>query len=219
LAARNFKLQTGSLRTFLRTSKLGPISLDLPLLEVAALIGPPNWWATDVHDFPFPLNLGYAGLEISFSVEPPHMIEWFKVDPAQLKQTRYHRFCASLQISLEDIPISGRPSMLLASDIWDADAVAISFHCRGHEPRMIVSVGYIELLYVIYDQDIPKFADLSREKPDSAIPLLDEHAVLHGIYIGSDPTALGNRWPTEPWHTVSVQEYLLTVAGRSVSPA
>ncbi len=70
MARRNFKRQTASLREFLQTGVLGPISFDLALLDIAALLGPPDWWITDARDSPFPLDWGYSDLGISFSPEP-----------------------------------------------------------------------------------------------------------------------------------------------------
>jgi hypothetical protein len=204
VAKRNFTRQAISLRTFLQTGRLGPISCGLPLLEVAALIGPPGRWAADVHDFPFPLNWSYVGLDISFSVEAPHRVDLLKLDPARLGRTRFHNLCPLLRLSLDGIPLLGRPSQLLNSGIWELDALKIGLHLDTADPRLIISLTGIELLFVLYDSDAEELATLARDDVKQAIPLFDSTAVLHGIYAS---THLPKR-PQGRWHEKRADMYL-----------
>lgn len=209
MTRRNFKRQTASLRQFLQTGLLGPISFDLALLDVAALIGPPGWWLTDVHDFPVPLNWGYSGLEISFSSEPPHKIEFFKINPAHTERTRFHSFCPLLRFSLDNLPIEGRPSAMLNSGIWDFDTVEIGIHPDPGNPKLSIDVQGVELLYAVANSDAERFQQGGFNKTAA---LLDEHAFLLGIYAFPGQASGQNRWPNERWQTMLARDYLQIVA-------
>lgn len=208
MTRRNFQRQTASLRKFLQTGTLGPISLDLVLLDVAALIGPPRWWVTDVHDFHFPLDWGYSGLEISFSVEQPHRIERLKIDPAALTGKKFHSFCQLLGLSLDDLPIKGRPSAMLSSGVWGLDGVKVGIHPDPSDPKLSIDIEGIELLYAVFDSAAERF---QRTDIDQTAALLDKYAFLLGIYAHSSEGGSRDK-PPERWHTMRSQDYLQIVA-------
>jgi hypothetical protein len=213
VARRNFKRQTASLRAFLQTGVLGPISFDLALLDIADLLGPPSWWTTDARDYPFPLDWGYSDLGISFSSEPPHRIASLKINPAEVDGTQFHDLCPLLRLSLDDLPIHDRPSAMLGSGIWDLDSAEIGIHPDCSDPKLSINVVGIELLYVVLDSEAEKFAALQQgEEIDRAAALLDENATLHGIYAFPGRAGSQNRWPNERWHTVSAPDYLRATA-------
>lgn len=209
MAKRNFTRQTASLSQFLQTGILGPVSFDLALLDVAALLGPPGWWITDARDFPVPLDWGYSDLEISFSPEPPHRIESCKINPARTERTRFHSFCPLLRLALDDLPIEGRPSAMLNSGIWGLDTVEIGIHPDPGDPKLSIHVQGVELLYAVVDSDAERFQQGDFNKTAA---LLDECAFLLGIYSFSGQASGRNRWPNERWHTISARDYLQIVA-------
>jgi hypothetical protein len=214
VARRNFKRQTASLRKFLQTRVLAPISSDIALLDVAALIGPPGWWTSDARDFPFPLDWGYSDLEISFSPEPPHRIESLKINPTRGEQKRFHTFCPLLRLSLDGLPIRSQPSAMLNSGVWDLSDVEIGIHPGPGDPKLSIDVAGIQLLYVVLDSDKDKFAATWGDI-DKAAALLDEYAFLLGIYAFPKPGGHQNRWPNEHWHAMPARDYLQ----RLLSPA
>jgi hypothetical protein len=205
---RNFERKTASLRQFLQTGILGPISFDLALLDIAALLGPPGWWLTDVYDFPFPLNWGYSDLEISFSPETPHRIEFFKINPDRVERTRFHSFCPLLRLSLDDLPIQGRPSAILNSGTWELDTVEIGIHPDPGDPKLSIDVQGVELLYAVVNSDAERFRQGDVNKTAA---LLDECAFLLGIYAFPGQASGRNRWPNERWHTMPARDYLQIV--------
>ncbi len=219
MAKRNFKRLTASLRTFLQTGELAPITLDLTLLDVAALIGPPAWWVTDAHDFPIPLNWGYSTLEISFSLEQPHPIEFLSIKPPQKWGRRFHSFCPLLRLSMDGLPIEGRPSELLRAGIWDPDSVEVGILTDPRDPKICIRGTGIEILYVVSDPDREDhFAQASLGGIERAAVLLEEHVFLYGLYQSHGGTS-SVRWPEESWQEISAREYLeILERHRSIAP-
>lgn len=219
MASRNFKRQTASLRAFLQTGELAAITLDLTLLDVAALIGPPAWWVTDSHDFPVPLHWGYSTLEISFSLEPPHPIDDLTIKPPHKWGRRFHSFCPLLRLSMDGVPIRGRPSELLRAGIWDPDSVEIGILADARDPKLCIRGTGSEILYVVSDPDREDhFSRTSLGGIERAAVLLEEHVFLHGLYQRRGATS-SVRWPQGSWQEISGREYLeILERHRSTAP-
>ncbi|MFD9901035.1 hypothetical protein [Mesorhizobium sp. NPDC059025] len=208
MARRNFKRLTASLRAFLQTGELAPITPGLTLLDVAALIGPPAWWVTDCHDFPVPLHWGYSTLEISFSLEPPHPIESLAIKPPHKWGSRFHSFCPLLRLSMDGISMEGRPSDLLRAGIWNLDSIEVGILIDPENSKLCIRGSGIEVLYVVPDLDTQHHSQPG--EVESAIALLEEHAFLHGLY-QSHGSISNVRWPEESWQEISAREYLETM--------
>jgi len=152
------------------------------------------------------LDWGYSGLEISFSIEPPHSIERLKIDPAALTG-KNHSCCQLLGLSLDDLPIKGRPSAMLNSGIWGLDRIKIAIHPDPGDPKLSIDVEGIELLYAVVDSVAERFR---RGDFNQTAAMLDEYAFLLGIYARADEAGSRDGRP-ERWHTIPAQEYLQVV--------
>lgn len=209
---RNFKKLKASFRSFLETGVLGPINIELTLLEVAALLGPPDWWITDAHseDLP-PLYWGYSRLEISFEPEPPYSVEWFQIEHPDTLKTPRHKLGKLLTMSMDGIDVSVRPSHLLL-EFRDLERLEVGIPRNRDQPVLEIYNNTVSIIYVALDRDF-EIVDGVTANDDMAAWLrnMEPHFFIDSIYSFRDPAREG-QWPKDGWTTIPAAEYLKIIA-------
>ena len=195
---RNLKLNTASLRSFLQTGDLGPVSAGLSLLE-------------DCEAYPF--YWGYADLELNFAAEAPHFLEHFKLRDLPLAGKKFTKFCSLLRMSNDGLHTGMRLSEMLQQGIWDLDQVEIGICEDQRHPALDIVFGNIELLYRMADTDEESLkrkgiaAAQGEGGEAQLIAFRDQNSFLLGIYSVGDSPKRGRYFP-DRWKSVSGREYL-----------
>jgi hypothetical protein len=114
-----------SFRQFLSTGRLGPISTDLNLRQVADLLGTPQDWIFN-YDAPFywiysEIDNDRPKLEIAFSADAPHPVEWFQIEDANDICDTFHLFGQSLTMTTDGLSGASTPAEYLRSGAFDVD--------------------------------------------------------------------------------------------------
>lgn len=118
-----------SFRHFLSTGRLGPISVDLNLRQVADLLGTPQDWIFN-GDVPFywiysEIDSGCPKLEICFSPNAPHPIFWFQIEDAGDVRDTFHLFGQSLVMTADGLSGASTPAEYLRSGAFDVGKTTI----------------------------------------------------------------------------------------------
>lgn len=118
-----------SLKQFLATGRLGPISTDLNLRQVADLLGTPQDWIFN-HDAPFYWIYSEGDryrpyLELDFSAEPPHEMYWFQIENAEDIRDEFCLFGQMLAMTTDGLSGSSRPSDFLRCGAFDEASTVI----------------------------------------------------------------------------------------------
>lgn len=113
-----------SLRHFLATGRLGPLSAGMTLAQVAQALGPPQAFGEPGSDDLLPLRWCYQGdwshLEIDFRPASPHRIDRFRVEPSL--RGDFCLFGPDLLMTTDGIKAGLTPSVFLRSGAFDAAA-------------------------------------------------------------------------------------------------
>jgi hypothetical protein len=113
-----------SFKQFLSTGRLGPISTDLNLRQVADILGTPQDWIFN-YDSPFywiysEIDNDRPKLEIAFSADAPHPVVWFQIEDANDICDTFHLFGASLVMTTDGLSGASTPAAYLQSGAFDA---------------------------------------------------------------------------------------------------
>ncbi|RAZ88735.1 hypothetical protein DPM33_22395 [Mesorhizobium hawassense] len=120
------KKQLVSFRDFLATGVLGPVSLDMRLIEVAQALGSPDGWNIDEGD-PIPVYWFFGKLEISFDSTAPHSMHWFQIEEASQLEGEFEPLTKQLKMSLDGFSGATRPSEFLAASLWDPTQASVYY--------------------------------------------------------------------------------------------
>lgn len=118
-----------SFKQFLSSGRLGPISVDLNLRQVADLLGTPQDWIFN-YDSPFywiysEMDNDRPKLEICFSPDAPHPMYWFQIEDANDICETFHLFGESLAMTTDGLSGASTPADFLRSGAFDADKTTI----------------------------------------------------------------------------------------------
>jgi len=119
-----------SFKQFLATGRLGPISTDLDMRQVADRLGTPQDWLFSRYDEPpywiySEIDNDRPKLEISFSLDTPHPVEWFQIEDANYICEDFHLFGQSLAMTSDGLSGASTPSEYLRSGALDAEKTTI----------------------------------------------------------------------------------------------
>jgi hypothetical protein len=119
-----------SFKQFLATGRLGPISTDLNLRQVADLLGTPQDWIFSYYDTPpywiyTEIDNDRPKLEIEFSLDAPHPVEWFQMEDASYICGPFHLFGRSLAMTTDGLSGESTPAEYLQSGAIDAATTTI----------------------------------------------------------------------------------------------
>jgi hypothetical protein len=128
-----------SFKQFLTTGRLGPLSAEMTLAQVAQALGAPQaFGALDVDDL-LPLRWCYASdgshLEIDFQPASPHRIDWFRVKPSLWGD--FCLFGPDLLMTTDGITARSTPSVFLKSGALDEGTPIVELS----EPLDVTIVG------------------------------------------------------------------------------
>jgi hypothetical protein len=128
-----------SLRHFLATGRLGPLSAGMTLAQVAQALGAPQaFGALGVEDL-LPLRWCYASdgshLEIDFQPASPHRIDRFRVEPSLWGD--FCLFGPDLLMTTDGITAGSTPSVFLKSGALDEGTPIVELS----EPLDVTIVG------------------------------------------------------------------------------
>lgn len=116
-----------SFRHFLSTGQLGPLTIDMTLVDVAQAIGPPQAFGELADRDPLPLRWHYESdfsvLEIDFLPSPPHRIDQFRLEPSLLGE--FCLFGPNLLMTTDGIGGRLPPSSFLRSGAFDEAATVV----------------------------------------------------------------------------------------------
>jgi hypothetical protein len=205
LPKRNWIQHGASLREFLHTGTLGPVNLGLTMLEVSALLGPPQNWVTDASDCPVPLYWIFNRLEIAFQQKPPYAIDWFQIEhPDSLARPR-HKLADLLDLSMDRINVSVPPSRMLRhfSDLSD---IVVGAPKDVEDPTLEIYNRGVCLIYTVLDQDIETFPHKETD-PHQWLRHFDRHCFIDSIYSFREP-ALRSQYPKSKFGNMSAAHYL-----------
>ncbi|MBP1859840.1 hypothetical protein [Rhizobium herbae] len=213
---RNFERQTASLRSFLQTGELGPINFAMTLLDVAALLGPPEWWITDSDDV-VPLYWGYSGLELSFSEDSPHKLRCIKLGTGFKPDGKYSTLGRLLRLSNDGLRDDMRMSEFLKLFPAGAEGTQVGVCGANWSPVMDICTPNVRVIYDLSTRDEELLEDAASDgkSPIELIAMKDALSRRTGIYSIADP--LEDRIPAENWRDFSVNEYLALVEGRKTN--
>jgi hypothetical protein len=121
-----------SLKAFLATGRLGPISTELNLRQVADLLGTPQDWIFN-DDAPFywiysETGPGQASLEIAFSADAPHPVYWFQIEDAHSVGEVFNLFGEALAMTGDGLSGASTPAEFLRSGAFDPAKTKISLN-------------------------------------------------------------------------------------------
>jgi hypothetical protein len=116
-----------SLRNFLATGRLGPLSAEMTLAQVAEALGPPQAFGALGIDDLLPLRWCYARdgslLEIDFQPAPPHQVDRLRLEPAL--RGDFCLFGPNLLMTTDGISGDSAPSVFLQCGAFDGDATIV----------------------------------------------------------------------------------------------
>lgn len=118
-----------SLKSFLATGRLGPISADLNARQVADLLGTPQDWLFNSHA-PFywiysETDCYRPKLELQFSDEAPHHMYWFQIEDAEAIHGAFCLFGPMLAMTTDGLSGHSRPSDFLRSGAFDEASTVV----------------------------------------------------------------------------------------------
>lgn len=196
----------------MHTGVLGPVNVDLNMLEVAALLGPPKAWITDAYSSPVPIYWMYNYLEIEFQPDPPYAINWFQIEHPDALDRPRHRLADLLVLSMDRIDVAAAPSRML-KHLRELPEIVIGVRQDAHDPVLEIYAGTVCLIYGIMDADLKASPDMESE-PQAWLRHFDRHCFIDSIYSFREP-ALQYQYPKDKFRNMSAQEYLaITKGGR-----
>ena len=216
MAKRNIDRQTASLRSFLQTGELGPINFAMTLLDVAALLGPPEWWITDSDDV-LPLCWGYSGLELSFSKDSPHALRSIKLGTGFDPAGKYSNFAHVLHLSNDGLQDDMKLSEFLNLLPANAEGTRVGVCGASWNTDMDICTTSIRVIYGLTPDAEERLEEAVAKgtSPTELMIMKNELSRRIGIYSMIDPIA--DRMPAENWRDFAVDEYLAMVEGRTTT--
>ncbi|SEP58095.1 hypothetical protein SAMN05216548_1011 [Faunimonas pinastri] len=133
-----------SLKTFLETGTLGPLTREANLLQVDELFGPPQEWTFTPDDIR-PLHWiyndreSYLSLNIIFEPVAPYPVKSISFEEGGFEEA-FETFGYHLAVTTDGFDRELRPSDFLRSDLWKDRDVRIFF--SGHEDRLVIAVTF-----------------------------------------------------------------------------
>lgn len=210
-----------SFEHFLSTGTLGPLSADLNLLQVAALLGPPQHWMTkNVEAYPLYWIYGDTtrwlkpALEVEFYPDAPHAMHMFQFEHADMLEHEVHTFGQELAVSMDGFTGSTRPSEFLKRDMWKGRDVRVYF--TTHHFEVTIVAGQVMVHFMIHDGDqydeTEKQTYLEAFGADSRFGDIDQRCELNSI-AAVPKGANTSPGPYFDMKNCSGQEYLKALAG------
>ncbi|WP_209444633.1 hypothetical protein [Mesorhizobium erdmanii] len=202
------KTQLVSFRDFLKTGRLGAVSPDMTMAEIADVIGIPEHAEPDYWTF--------GKLEISFDVEPPYRMNWFQIEEAGYLKGDLEALTDRLVLSLDGFSGKTKPSEFLEAGLWTPDQAKVFYAASGYDIGMNICAGTIQMHFhvptdFIADQDAEAY--LSASSPSQSMAKIDSRAVLDSIY--SYPHPKTEEVPGAfDWKLLSGSQYLALADGR-----
>ncbi|MCV3209530.1 hypothetical protein OHD62_16945 [Mesorhizobium sp. YC-39] len=138
------KKQLLSFRDFLKTGKLGPVSPDMKLIEIAGALGSPEGWNID-EDAPIPLYWFFGKLEISFDSIAPYQMNWFQIEGAAQLRGKFESLTEQFKLSLDGFGGETKPSEFLAADLWDSKQATVYYAALSDDILLNICAGRVQL--------------------------------------------------------------------------
>ncbi|MCI5078159.1 hypothetical protein [Oricola sp.] len=183
-----------SFREFLKTGCLGALTPEQNLMDVARLLGTPQYWMIEESDAPFPLYWGYddrhsrggPSLEISFDKKPPHAMNWFQLEHADYIADEVHSFGQRLAVAMDGFVAETRASELLQSGVWEPRAATVQYNAEID--MLLVTFGRVEVAYMLEETEAEKLDKARRAAMQAAFGQtavfaeMDARFILNSIY-------------------------------------
>jgi hypothetical protein len=144
-----------SFRGFLKTGVLGPLSTDMKLIEVAKVLGAPQFFFLHYDTKDVPDYWGYNKLEISFAPDQPHEMKWFQIEHAGGLEGEFDVITDTLMLALEGFDGDTRPSAFLAGDLWNLENVRVNIGALGGDVMLNISAGKVTVIFDVASDFIP----------------------------------------------------------------
>jgi hypothetical protein len=201
-----------SFRDFLMTGVLGPLSIDMKLIDVARTLGAPNHFLTPPATQDVPSYWFYGRfLEVCFDISAPHRVEFFQLNRASLLEGKKKTLFKDIDLILDGFSAETKPSEFLSSDLWDIDNTCVSINPSVDEIWFNICASKVSIYFFIDtsflpDDDAERF--LATNNLSEAIKIIDNHTSLRSIT--SLPDADKNRTYSSFGYAVSISgsEYL-----------
>lgn len=201
---------TASLRSFLLSGALGPLNLGLTMLEVSALLGPPDWWVTDTHDQPVPLYWGYSHhLEIGFAPAPPYRLQCLKLRNLPPREKKSFEVCRSLRVAGDGLCEGMTPAQVLRQRIWNCDEVTVGVS-HSWNPVIDICTPLVRLVWSMDHEDEQSFEMFSGLSNAQKIAVRERLSTgFWGVYSLARPEE--DRAPPEAWEDFSPAGFLALI--------
>ncbi|OBZ96047.1 hypothetical protein ADU59_06620 [Pararhizobium polonicum] len=201
---------TASLRSFLLSGELGPLSLGLTMLEISALLGPPDWWVTDAYDEPVPLYWGYSRhLEIGFAPEPPYRLQSLKLRNLPPQDKKFVGVCRTLRVAGDCLHEDMTPAQVLRKQVWNCDDVTVGV-CQSWNPVIDICTPSVRLVWSMDSEDERSFEALSGLSDAQKIAVREQLSTgFFGVYSLARPKE--DRVPQEAWEDFTPAEFLALI--------
>ena len=183
------KKQLASLRDFLTTGTLGPLSPEMSLVDVAKLLGSPDGWNTD-EDAPVPLYWFFGKLEISFENAAPYRINWFQIEKAKQLKGKFEPLTERLKLSLGKLGAKKKPSSFLAAGLWDLKHTKVHYAALSDSILLNICAGCIKVHFRVdtsFIDDGDAVRHLERAKLGRLLRDIDPRAKIDSIYSYPQP--------------------------------
>jgi hypothetical protein len=194
------KRQLVSFRDFLKTGKLGPVSPDIKMIEIAEVLGTPadpNYWT-------------FGKLEISFDDEAPHEMNWFQIEEADYLEGDFEAFTDRLALSLDGFSGDTKPSEFLAAGLWGPEEATMFYTALSDEILLNICAGPIQIDFRV-DTDFIEDGDTQKYLTNSTVSQLvsdiDSRATLDSVYSYPQP-AFEEIPGAFNWNLLSGRDYL-----------
>lgn len=141
--------QIVSFREFLSTGKLGPISTDMALKDVAKALGSPSRFYLHVDTPDVPIYWCYGKLEISFAEEPPYTMSWFQIEFAGDLEGDFEKITEDLIVTLDGLGGDTPPSQFLRAGLWANDEIKVLIGALSDDVVFTICAGTISIHFRI----------------------------------------------------------------------
>jgi hypothetical protein len=212
--------QSASLREFLRTGRLGPLTTELGPNEVGELLGAPDAWLIS-GTLPFPDYWAYGKLEIRFREEDSHpdgvAMDFFQIETAHGLEGDNEVISNSrgpvLVIDLEGLDgNSGIAALLDAMSGCENVKITIERPPVGEDYVLFISNGPVEVVMSFETGEEPE--NEHRKKSDAEVARLAARAAeLDSIYSYA-PRKSPAPQPNPDWErrTMTMADFLTAIA-------
>ncbi|MBD0413773.1 hypothetical protein [Oryzicola mucosus] len=174
-----------SFRKFLQTGRLGPISADMTLMDVARVLGGPDRFILS-SDQTVPLYWCYNKLEISFAEDVPHRIEWFQIEYADCLDGDFEVIVDDmLAMTLDGFDNATKPSEFLLQDVWSPNDTIVTLRAISDDILLNIKSGPIRIYFRV-DTDFLQGSDaghyLRSNRLEDVVRTIDTRTQLDSIY-------------------------------------